>query len=113
MALLASFELNWPSEIASIFALAKPVADISSDIFSLHCALRNFNHFSYFYVKLIVFIIGPGLIILLISLVWRIKLRKDTRKNISFKWTVATSFIFLFLVHPSITTIIFQSFLCK
>lgn len=40
-------------------------------------------------------------------------MRKDTRKNIAFIRTVATSYIFLFLVHPSITNIIFQSFLCK
>lgn len=72
VALLASFELNWPSEIASIFSIAKPVADISSDIFSLDCALRNFNFFSYFYVKLLVFVVGPGFVIIFISLIWRI-----------------------------------------
>lgn len=93
--------------------MTKPVADIAANNFSFSCLLQisGFRSFSYFYLKLILLISAPLLLIGLILGILTLKYRRNVKA--ARLRTTAGVLLLLFFIHPSITSITFQTFLCK
>ena len=93
--------------------MTKPVADIASNNFSFSCLLQmsGFSSFSLFYLKLLMLIVSPVLLVLTLLGVLALKYRRNIRA--ARLRTTAGVLLLLFFIHPSITSITFQTFLCK
>lgn len=115
--LTASFDLSWPQVISDFFRSTEPVANVSDRIISVDCFMDasgnslthlDFNQLARPYMYLLIYLFMPLVIVLVSLAVWGIIYRghKVTMCN----RTITTSIILLFLVHPSITTLLIRVF---
>lgn len=87
------------------------VTEAIKSIFSLDCLIGNFVAIKRFYIYLITFFTLPFLLIGASYLFW-FCLSKAT-PQIKANKSTATILTILFLIHPVITSIIFQAFYCR
>ena len=106
--LMASFRFDWPSQVQSFLSLFDSVADAPQELFSLDCLFEHFSPLSRFYSFLLLYALYPLLGLLGLALFWRLCSRLATRAFCS--RFVASSLIFIFLVHPAVTRVLFSLF---
>jgi hypothetical protein len=136
MVLTVSFELNWPESISGMLGSVEPVANISTQFISFDCFLdqrqddgSGSNDLPLLFSRLIIIVFLPLVLLAVIVIFWYIKycwnLRKipkssdsdnryfyavrDERKIRDSRITT-TSFIILFLIHPSLVEVMFDMF---
>ena len=73
--------------------------------------MSGFSSFSFFYLKLLLLILAPISLVVLILVVLALKHPRNI--NTVKLRTTAGVLLALFFIHPSITAVTFQTFLCK
>eukprot|EP00347_Sterkiella_histriomuscorum_P007237 403349735 len=120
--LTASFNFDWPTLVVEFFSSVKPVAQVSTQIFSFDCFLNikgNANDYNetsnierIFFQKLIILALLPFILLFASWSFWSsfytIKKYKRSYKG----KLISTLVIVLFLVHPSIVQFMFNNFRC-
>jgi len=124
--LTASFNFNWPEQVTSFFNVAKPVAEMTTQIFSVDCFLQSgvqnltgsttvtsSNGFRIIFMKEIMIAAMPIILAICAFVLWQL-IRCCIRKNTFDVWsrTISTMVILLFLVHPNIVQVLFYNFKC-
>ena len=74
VALVLSFELDWPDTVKTFSALAQPVADVASRIISIDCFVEA-GGVETAYVYLLVYLLIPIGVIICSAFFWFIKKR--------------------------------------
>ena len=117
--LTASFKLSWPSLVTDLFSTAKPAAEASSQFISFDCFLDSrsagshaHNTVPLFFQKVFMFACLPFLIFAVSAVVWFFRFLKVRDLEYIKRRIVATIVILLFMVHPSIISIMFSCFNC-
>lgn len=115
--LTASFDLSWPQVISDFFSSTEPVANVADRIISIDCFMDAsgtdysplaFNRVPRPYMYLLIYLFMPFFIVLVSLAIWGFIY---PRKRVTMcNRTITTSIILLFLVHPSITTLLIRVF---
>ena len=114
----ASFNLQWPDKVQSLFGAVKPAADVSTQIFSFDCFLSakvsaSDSILKTFFVKLMLLSVLPFLLALCCFTFW-ILYSFCKRSARGYRGEMISSLvILLFLVHPSIVQYMFSNFTCQ
>ena len=113
----ASFDLQWPSLVEDFFDSTEPAANVGDRIISIDCFMDSSGSCVWYsgfttiprpYVYLLIYLFLPLLIILLSLVFWRLAKRRN--RSATCNRTVTTTIILLFLVHPTITTLLIRVF---
>ena len=107
--LVASFDLDWPAQVKRFFESSRSVADAPSQIFSVDCFLQSAGGTARFFLQLGLYVALPLLVAGVAWLWWLCTKPRCKRKP---DRTVAAVVVLLFLLHPLITTVVFQAFFC-
>lgn len=112
--LVASFELDWPAQVKQFFSTSRSLADAPSQVFSVDCFLADssISMVPRFYVYLLLYFCIPFIIAAVSCFTWGLCLKPRCSFTSKRDKAIASVVILLFLFHPMITTVIFQSFYC-
>eukprot|EP00347_Sterkiella_histriomuscorum_P016469 403353061 len=117
--LVSSFNFSWPEQVEKFFSSSQPVAEASTQIFSIDCFMADqgngeddSNKFRTFFLKLLAFALLPVILASSSALFWLIHKSLKQTKFQKGK-AISTLVITLFLVHPSIVQYMFDDFNCK
>ena len=113
--------MHWPAATESLAQMSILPAEMTSKVLSIDCLTQSFSSAEnpgFFarnpvYIKLIIATVWPVLFILTSRLFWEVNRRcgKTTAEQVS-RRNIATSLIFLFMAHPTLSRIYFSGFNC-
>ena len=108
--LVSSFDLDWPSEVEQFLNSSQSVADTPQEFFSFDCFIQTSigRPIKRYFLYLISYFSLPLLAALLISAFWHLKIRHDFNRRM--RRIIASLLICFFLLHPSVTRSLLQSF---
>ena len=106
--LLASFRFDWPPRVKQFLSFFESVADAPQELLSLDCLFGSISTLPRFYNFLLLHLCFPLFGISFIALFWRLCSGVHSREFC--QRFIASSLVFLFLVHPSVTRALFSLF---
>jgi len=115
----ANFDFQWPGPVQELLDAQQQGANIGSSFLNVDCFLDNSNTTSPFYIKCIIFMVLPLLVLAVPSLVlFPISMFKKSQGSLTYKqdyrnWYVTSVVVGMFIVHPSITQQTFEMWSCK
>ncbi|CDW79966.1 UNKNOWN [Stylonychia lemnae] len=117
--LVSSFNFSWPEEVTSFFSSSSPVAESSSQIFSIDCFMTGqgssddqSNLFRTFFLKLLAFALLPILLACASYGFWFLN-QKIKKTEFQRGKAISTLVITMFIIHPNIVQYMFDDFNCK
>ena len=119
--LSASFDFDWPNNVEEFYDTIKPTSQVSTQFLSFDCFMDDRSESEdseeasdLYFSKLIMFALLPLVLMLCSILFWAVFYickNRDERYKAKAR-IIATIIILLFLIHPSIVQLMFNSFDC-
>ncbi|CAG9324285.1 unnamed protein product [Blepharisma stoltei] len=115
MIIIATFSLNWPYEAVQLFYIQTCMDYIGAQLYSADCFLQSlYSKNDVYYYKILITSLTPFSLAFICLLLWLIiyAIKKKNLKEFLDDY-LSTFTVILFLIHPSITNIMFSIFSCK
>jgi hypothetical protein len=110
----ASLNLNWPDFVKTFLSTQEMAGGVADQLYSFECLMQDSAFADYigmFASKLLIGALLPVTVMLIAMLVWGfIRVIKDV--NMLWEKVVASCVVILFIVHPSITKMMFSVYSC-
>jgi len=112
LAVVVSIDLSWPTFVRSFLDAQHLLGNVAEQLFSTACILQETNISSIYFGKVVIIIVLPAVLIALFMLSFLLLTAFRAMHLVRDK-VVTCAVVILFILHPSITKVLFSSFSCK
>jgi len=108
----SSLNIRWPTYVERFLRGQQTVGNAADQLLSVDCLLKQFSSMKAFYTNLALYVTLPALAIC-ISALWWIIASLLLRSEQARRKLVATLVLIVFVLHTSLTKVLFSAFACK
>lgn len=112
LAVVVSIDLGWPAFVRSFLNAQHLMGNVAEQLFSVSCILQEMDIFSVYYGEVVIIIVLPAALIVLFMISFLL-LSAFTAIHFIRDKAVTSAVVILFILHPSLTKLLFSSFSCK
>jgi len=112
LAVVVSIDLSWPTFVRRFLDAQHLLGSVAEQLFSTACILQETDISSIYFGKVVIIIVLPAVLIALLMLSFLL-LTAFRAMHLGRDKVVTSAVVILFILHPSITKVLFSSFSCR